>query len=548
MTDTPQEADGQETGKLAASVRLISLLTIASRLLGLVRDAAMAALFGNGWVLDAFTVAFRLPNLFRRLFGEGALTAAFLPALVRERRDGSPAAAWELARRMLVSLAVVLAVVVAAAEVGVWAVRWSAGPAVADGGLLLELLAILLPYVLLICVSAILSAVLHAEREFGVPALVPVVLNVGWLAAIGLAAWIWRSDPPAAAQAIAWGLVAAGVGQVVLPWWSARRRGLRLRSGGARPAQSVKGIWWNAAPVLAGLALVQANAAVDGLLAWVLAEETLVARLPEALRLPVAEGTASALYLGQRLFQFPLGVFGVALSTVLFTRLAELSRDDDRPAFRKALREGVDATLAIGLPTSVGLFILAEPLADLLFRRGAFDGEDLAQTAAMIRAVGVGAAAACLLVVLQRGFFAVDDRTTPLKIAGIGVAVNLLLDYPGLRYFGGVGLAWAATGALAVQASLAFWWLDRRVGGLATSAIGGALGKAAGISLLMGFLGTEILGALSDPSATAWLPLPRLSRVAVPVVACVAVYAVLARLVRLGGFAFWTARLLKKTG
>ena len=219
--------DAESTGNsVAGNVRLISGFTFLSRILGLVRDAGMAMTFGNGLLMDAFTIAFRLPNLARRLFGEGALTAAFLPAFVAEQEQSGPASAARLARGVLATLSIVLLLVTVLAELGIGAVAIFADPTPASE-LLLLLTAILLPYLGVICLSAQLSAILHGQNSFLVPALVPIVLNVVWIAGL-VGVTISIDDPQVRMVVLAACVVFAGFLQFALPAGVLWRNGFPL--------------------------------------------------------------------------------------------------------------------------------------------------------------------------------------------------------------------------------------------------------------------------------------------------------------------------------
>lgn len=529
MAASSQAATGSPPhgGSSFRGFRMISLLTLLSRLLGMVRDVAMAGAFGAGPVMDAFSVAFRIPNLARRLFGEGAQTSAFLPAFVRVQEQQGAEAARRLAGGMFGALALLLAGLVAAAEILLALVRLLA-PLSVHAVLLVELLLILIPYVIFICLAAQQSAVLHALRRFGWPALLPIVLNLVWLAAIPVvfsltASHEWRM------RWLCVVILAAGALQMAIPVTVLRRAGFPLvdRNGVFGPA--VRGVFSAMTPILLGVTITQINTVFDSLLAWWLSIDagrdplrSLASWLPT---LPA--GTASALYFGQRMYQFPLGIIGVALGTVLFPSLTRHAERGQHELLSRDLTAGLGLTLSIGIPAGVGLAILARPITALLFEHGAFTADDASLTSGMIAAYGAAVWAFIMLLVAQRGYFAVGDRMTPLYHGLAAVVVNLILDFGLLIPLGSVGLAWATSIAAMVQAALAVQGLPRRVGPLRWKELGAILVKTIAATLAMG--------------AACWMTmLPegeslrhRLLATAVPVLAGTGVYFLAAWALRL---------------
>ncbi len=446
-----------------SGLRIVSLCTLLSRVLGLVRDMGMAALFGNGAVMDAFTVAFRIPNLARRFFGEGALTAAFLPVFVGEMEQNGRMSAWKVGSAVLMLLSLSLCVFVLLAEAVLWGLSAWADVS-AEAKLLIDLTAIMLPYLILICLSAQVSAMLHALGHFTWPALVPVLLNLVWIAGIW---WIApRFETPAEkVTAISVCIVIAGVLQMAAPWPALKRLGFHFdpnwREAKARVLEIIAGML----PVLFGLSITQLNALTDSLIAWSFsAPESATAE--QLARFPLESGTASALYLGQRMYQFPLGVFGVALGTVMFPLFSRHAQRGDFAGLRRDFLLGLELVVGIGVPASVGLFLLADPLTDLLFRHGNFDARDALQTSQMIRWYGIGVWAYSALLIVHRGFYAVGDRQTPLRVGILAMVSNVVLSFTFIWPFGGWGLALSTALSAMLQVSLVTWAFQGQVGRL----------------------------------------------------------------------------------
>jgi putative peptidoglycan lipid II flippase len=512
-----------------AGLRIVGLLTLASRVLGLARDVLMAAVFGNGAVMDAFSVAFRIPNLARRLFGEGALSTAFLPAFVRESEQRGEQSAWKLAGTLFVALAGVLAAVVLLAELLLAAALWWNGSG--ESQLLLFLTAVMLPYLLLICLAAQFSAVLHARNHFTWPALLPVVLNVVWIATLVLL--VPRFETPGEQiTVVAVCVLVGGALQLVTPLPMLLQHGFRFQTDWAAHRRTVAGLARALLPILLGLSIMQINTLADSLIAWCFSRpEDGPAEMPlfGGVDYPMVSGTASALYFAQRMYQFPLGVFGVALGTVLFPLFTRQAHAGEFGRLRESLSLGLRLVTAIGLPAGIGLIVLAGPLTALLFQHGAFDAEDAAQTAGMIAVYGGGVWAYCGLLIVNRAFYAMNDAQTPLRLGVLAVLVNLSLDFVLIWPLGGNGLALGT----AVAATLQFL--------LAVGCVQARLGRFDWRPLLRSFAKTLVACLAMFAACRAALQFceadggftSRLFRVALPFAAAVAVYFATARLLGL---------------
>lgn len=507
----------------AASFRIVSLGTLLSRILGLVRDMALASVFGAGPILDAFTLSFRLPNLARQLFGEGALTAAFLPVFVRELRADDPRAARQLASAMFCGLAAVLAAIVLIAELGLLTALWF-GDLSVNVRLLLILVAVQTPYLLCICLAAQLSAVLHSLRQFFWPALLPVCLNLVWLLGIAVAALL-EVGREVQIQAVAVSVVVGGVCQLAIALWAAARHGYPIRRDFGPAWSRVREVASAMLPIVLGFAISQLNVLADSLVAWAAANT----QFGELLPVPIDPGTATALFFGQRMYQFPLGIFGVALGTVLFPLLASHAQAGDQVGLRRDLAHGLKLTIAIGVPASAGLVVLAGPITNLLFRRGEFDAADAQLTARMVAIYGAAVWAYIGVLIAYRGFYAIGDRLAPVRIS-VGIVVcNFVLNVVLVCLIGGVGLALGGAVSAAVQAIVASLLLQSRIGRLAWSEI-----AVAGVKSLVATATMTLacLGALHALPAGDSLGL-RFAAVVVPMSIGIGVYLLVALVLRL---------------
>lgn len=462
MDDSPSDSqEDSNRGRLFQRVRIVGLLTLLSRILGLFRDAVMVASFGSGVIMDAFSVAFRVPNMARQIFGEGALSTAFLPVFIQDMEQQGKQAAFQTATAILAATTVGLFALVAFVEVALLGVTIFV-PLSYEARLLLNLTALLTPYLLLICVLAQACAVFHGMHIFGIPALFPVLLNALWIAGA------WSLDRSVASaetriHLIAAGIVGVGIVQLGLCIPTLRQIGFRFDWNWATSRARVKVVFATMLPVLLGLSITQLNTLCDSLIAWGLTAPT----APDAARwlvdYPLTEGTATAMYLGQRLYQFPIGVFGVALGTVIYPLLTAHAERGQTDLFREDLAKGLRMVIAIGIPASVGLILVATPLTQLIFERHEFTADDTVQTAAMISAYGLGAWAACGLLIISRAFYALGDRQTPLRIGLVAVVVNLVANLTLVWFFAGPGLALGTSITATFQVLVAGWILIRRL-------------------------------------------------------------------------------------
>ncbi len=521
-------ATSERRSVLFSGLRIVSLLTLASRVLGMVRDTWMAALFGNGPLMDAFSVAFRIPNLARRLFGEGALSTAFLPSFIREKEQhGMPAAA-KLASGVLTVLALVLGGVVIAGELTLWGAQlfFDSG---SETSLLLRLSAIMLPYLVFICLVAQISAIMHGLRHFTWPALESVLLNVVWLGSLaGIATWF--ESKTTQIYLIAATVVVAGVLQLVAPLPALRRLGFHFDREWHAAAPKVKEIAMAMVPVVIGLSIEQLNTFFDSLIAWgfsrPLAGSNQITWLPGGLEYPLESGTASALYFGQRVYQFPLGVFGVALSTVIFPLLSQHAGEGRMERLRDDFSLGLRLVFFIGIPASIGLMMLATPLTDLLFRHGEFTADDVRQTSEMIWAYGLGVWAYCGVLILQRGYYAVGDRMTPLRVGSLGILVDLTMNLTLIWPMGGFGLALSTALSAILQFAVVAWLVQERIGRLDWRSLAAAGGRAVFATVVMSLVCLGLLWLLPTGGSVKM----RAIRVLIPFGGSIAVYFAMASL------------------
>ena len=387
--------------------------TMASRLLGFVRDVLIAALAGAGPVADAFFVANRLPNLFRRLFGEGAFNAAFVPAfsglLAREGHDSAKSFAEETVAVMAFWLLLLTLLCMAAMP---W-IMLGFAPGFADEpakfALTVELARIAFPYMPLICLAALLSGVLNGLDRFAAAAAAPVIYNL-----VSIACMLWLVPyVPSVGHALAWGVSISGVFQLALLLLAVRRGGMRLTLPRPRLTPRIRELLRKMGPGVVGAGVTQVNMSVDVIIATLL-----------------PAGTASILYYADRLNQLPLGVIGVAVGTALLPSLSRAVANEgpgggDAPAI---LNRAIVYALVLTLPAALALVAVGGPIVEVLFRRGAFDATAVALTAQALAAYAAGLPAFVLLKVLGPGFFARGDTAMPVRVGLWCIALNLALN------------------------------------------------------------------------------------------------------------------------
>jgi len=504
-----EDVDGQDARGIAEGTRRVAGLTLVSRVLGFARDCICAHVFGGGREWSAFAFAFMVPNLFRRVFGEGALSAAFIPAFARKWEEEGPAAAWRLFRRTFGALLGVLVGLAGLLALGVVLSRFFLADK-AGGALEFPLLLCLAPYLPIICLVAFFGAALQARKRFTLPALAPVINNVFWIAAAVVAL---RVAAPLSARIflLPAGIVLGTLLALALHVPALRRLGARggpeidLRDEGDRSVAA------NVAPVIVGLSIVQFNVFIDGLIARTL----------------ISDVANSHLYYANRLFQFPLAMLGISMGTVVFPTLAELHARKEHGEARKTATGALDLMLFLALPAAVGLAIMAGPVIRLLFEHGAFGAAKTATIAPILACYAFGLPAACANHVLVRVFYTAGDTRTPVRVAVVAMVLNLALNLTLIWFLREAGLALATAISAWVQSIVLAALIARRLGMLETGALALSLARAAGIGGAMGVAVHFALGACTGVLGEVGL-VPRTLTVAIPIVAGALVFLVLA--------------------
>lgn len=399
------------TGGLLKSTSVVSSMTLLSRITGLGRDIGFAHWFGAGIVMDAFFVAFKIPNLLRRFFAEGAFAQAFVPVISQYRADSSHEETQELLDRVTGTLGLVLFTITAIGVLSAPVIIMIFAPGFMDGDgrheLASDMLRFTFPYLFFVSLTALAGGILNTYRRFAVPAFTPVLLN---LVLIAFAFWVApMMERPA--MGLAYGVFAAGAAQLLFQIPFLLKLGLLPRPRWGWAHAGVRRIFKLMLPVLFGSSVAQINLLFDTLIASFL-----------------AAGSISWLYYSDRLMEFPLGVCGIAVATVMLPHLSEHHAKDSPDAFATSLDWALRLVVVIAVPAALGLVLLSGPLLTTLFYGGAFDDVDVTMATASLIAYAVGLLGFILVKVLSTGFFSRQDTRTPVRIGVMAVVINMALN------------------------------------------------------------------------------------------------------------------------
>jgi len=476
-------------GTLVRSAGVVAFFTLLSRILGLVRDMVVAYAFGSGAHADAFFVAFRIPNLLRRLVAEGALTASFLPVYTDTLENRSPEEAQRVVRITFSLLSVCVALISLAGVVfSPWVIQVFAPGFRADPDkfhLAVSLNRIVFPYLFFISLVALCMGILNAQGHFAAPAASPVLLNVAMIAgALGFSRWF---DPPIYGLAV--GVLAGGFLQLLLqvPPMAARRVRFGFLFTLRDPAVNQIGRLF--LPAAFGAAVYQLNTLVSTIFASFL-----------------PEGSVSYLWYAGRLLEFPLGVFGMALAIAAFPRLSQESSRGDAERFRQILEESLRMVTFVMVPATIGLVVLSKPIVQVLFQRGEFDSATTVGTTKALVWYCVGMWPIAASRILVSAFYSLQDTATPVRLSVVSFAANVAFSLVLMGPMGHAGLALANSLAAAVNVAQLLSRLRSRTG-----ASGLGWFRSSGLRILVAgaAMGLCLVATRSLTEATPGTPLPR---------------------------------------
>ena len=438
---------------LVRSAGVIGIATMTSRVLGLIRDQVLAYFFGAGDAMDAFRIAFRLPNVLRDLFAEGALSAAAVPTFTRALATGDRSVAWRLVSNvitvvlLLCGVIVVAGIVFAPALVELYASGFRDVPGKME--LTIRLTRIMFPFVGTVAIAAVVMAMLNALHRFFIPALSPAMFNIATILCAVMALPLSRLFSIDPIVAIAAGTLLGGLGQIILQWPALRREGYRFHF-----VLDVRDPWLHLigrlmVPGVAGLAAVQINLFVNSWLATGL-----------------GTGAVSWLDYAFRLMYMPIGLFGISIATASLPTISGHAANRDDQGIRRAVSNGLRMMLMLNVPATVGLVVLATPIVRLIFERGRFTPADTAATAAALVCYAPGLIGYSAVKLMSPAFYAMGNSRIPVMSSAASVAFNIAANLILVRSLGHRGLAVGTASAALLNAGLLLALLRIRLGGL----------------------------------------------------------------------------------
>ena len=426
----------------------VGAATLTSRIFGLVREIVYARFMGDTWVASAFIMAFTIPNLFRRLLGEGALTAAFIPVLKEKEALAGDQEMWRAANAVISALLLMTSAVVVIAVLvisGILLIGISDGQTL----LMLKLLRLMFPYLLLVCLAAIFMGILNSRGYFFIPAFGATLLNVVMIASVLLLAPRMGLALSQQVYALAIGVLVAGVVQAAFQFPQLRREGFRFQWVSPRGNETVRRVARQMAPAILGVAAYQFNVLFTQLFAFWVGEE-IVASFNYAVRL----------------MELPQGLFGISLATYLLPTLSGLAAEKKYDQFRATLRQGVGYLIFVNLLASVLLVTLAEPIVRLLFERGRFHEDATIRATSALVFLAPGLVAFSLINILARAFYSLGDTRTPMKIGAFCLLLNVIAAAGLIWHFRQAGLGMANTFSGIVNVTLLIFALRKKLGRL----------------------------------------------------------------------------------
>ena len=392
------------------SVGVVSLFTMLSRVLGAVRDIVMASFFGTSLAMSAFVIAFRIPNLFRRLFGEGALSAAFVPVFVESREKESDDRAWVMAAHMLNVLFFVLAIITIVLMLSISWVQNQFSLSVYAFEIC-NLMKIMLPYMVFICMVALCMGILNSFNRFALPAATPCLLNLCWIISILFLAPRFGDLPEERIYGVAWGILIAGVVQLSVQFPLLFKLGFKLQGSLGLKDPKVKKVMLLALPAALAAAVTQVNVLLDSIIAYA-----------------VGTHAPAALFYSERLIYLPLGIFATALGTVLLPAFSRQVAQGNPDEMKKTMAFALRNLLFIVTPAAFGLLFLSTPIIEMMHQRGEFSAQSTFYVSSALKFYSLGLIVFSLAKVFLPAFYGLQDTRTPMRLAVVAVGINLALN------------------------------------------------------------------------------------------------------------------------
>jgi putative peptidoglycan lipid II flippase len=538
-SDSPAEAHKSDGGRprLARSAGVFGLATIASRVLGLVRDQVLAFYFGAGDANDAFRVASRIPNLVRDLFAEGAMSAAFVPTFTRELTQNGRERAWQLASSVINALLIVTGVIVAAgiifAEplVRLFAADFAEVPGKLE--LTVHLTRLVFPFLTLVAVAAALMGMLNSLGHFFVPALSPAMYNVAVvvmsLSLIPIAPALGMQDITIVAVAT----LVGGLGQLAIQWPPLKREGFRYRAVLDLKDQGLHRVLLLMGPGTIGMAATQINVVVNTVLA-------------------TSQGTGAVSWLdfAFRIMYLPIGLFGVSIATAATPAISRMVAEHDFARIRSTLANALGLMMFLNVPATVGLIVLARPIVAVIFEHGEFTAADTMATAAAVQLYAIGLVGYSIVRIISPTFYALQRSRIPVMVSAGSVVVNVALNLALVRVMGYRGLALGTSITAIVNATVQLILLRRELSGLEGGKIAAAFARVLAAAAVMGAVtfGANVAFERLLPGDALLLQIVRLTATIALSLAALAVTAQVLRIPEFGDARDLVLRRLRRVG
>ncbi len=521
--------------------RQIALLTMLSRVFGLIRDIYYFYFFGAGAYLDAWFIAFKIPNLSRRLFGEGAASASLIPVYSHELHK-DPKNATRLANTVVTVIIVILSIIVLLSWVGI-AVYYKLSDTNKETRLILSLTSIMLPYMLFICTVAILSGILNVHKHFAMPAAAPIILNIFIIVTVVVSASVFKMNDIKQLYAVAIAVLVAGVVQLAMMIPPLRKNAVYIRPAWEIHSQAFKKILFMMGPMILGLTVTQINTLFDDMIAWWFSGSVEKGEffhlLGYQIQYPLIRGCVSHLNAAQRLYQLPLGVFGISLATAIFPVMSTKAAQNDIDGLKNTISDGFKSAFFIGIPATVGLFLIARPFVSATFEHGRFSPADTLATSKTLLFYAIGLNGFFMQQIITRAFYAIHETKIPMYSALIAVVVNIILNLSLIWVWGTGGLALSTSLCSYLQIIILTSALHRKLGTAILHGMVRPIEKTIAATLLMTIAGVAILQLCSH------LPLKfryDIIRLALLVPATSIVYLLAAKFLRIEMLSLLTGR------
>jgi putative peptidoglycan lipid II flippase len=522
------------TSTLARSAAAAGVATMTSRILGVVREQVLAALFGAGNAMDAYNVAYRIPNLVRDLFAEGAMSSAFVPTFTRHLATAGKESAWRLANYVIngliviTGLLVLVGIVFAEPLVEMFAGAYRSVPGKLE--LTVFLTRIMLPFLSFVAVAAACMGMLNSLHRFFIPALSPAMYNVATIACAFAVVPLMPSLGLPAIAGIAMGSLLGGAAQLAVQWPALRREGFAYRPILDWRDESLRRVLILMGPGTIGLAATQVNVFVNTVLA-------------------TGEGTGAVSWLNYafRLMYLPIGLFGISIATATLPAVSRHAALNEEHHVRRTVADGLSLMMMLNVPATAGLLVLAAPIVRVIFERSAFTAADTAATAAALQFYALGLVGYSVVRIASPVFYALGENRTPVKVSVATVAVNAALNIVLVRFIGYRGLALGTSVAALFNAALLMFLLRRRLGGLDGRRVASSFVRIMIASILM-----ALAVALVDSAGATWLAGSALSRqiarLGASIMVALAVLAAAAHILHIPEFREGVALVARKLG